>query len=420
MTRLIICSLVICFVVSDSVAQYKVYQDYVELHKEIAVSEMHRTGIPASIKLAQALLESNAGRSDLATKANNHFGIKCGGDWSGKTYRKEDDDYDSNGQLTKSCFRAFSSTEESFIAHSEFLRNPSKMNRYGFLFNLETTDYKGWATGLRKAGYATDPNYASRLIKIIEDYQLARLDVLVSGMEIPMLANVDNSQKNSANKKKTSVSKSILPKGIIHNNEVKMVFAQSGDTPEKISQRTGYSASRIISYNEKITSSDQALGYGERIYLSRKKSGFRGRINWHYVKKGDSMYSISQTYGIRLSALMSKNRMKVGEEPAIGTRVKLKWRIDRDQKPTLRSETPNILPEKPLIKTQDPDVYKTDELVASNQSTDVSNPEKYHYVGDGDTLYSISRQYNLSLDKLKSLNNLDGDLIRKGQRLKIR
>lgn len=420
MIRLIISSILICLFVLDSGAQYKVYQDYVELHKEIAVSEMHRTGIPASIKLAQALLESNAGRSDLATKANNHFGIKCGGDWTGNTYRKEDDDYDSNGQLTKSCFRAFSSTEESFIAHSEFLRNPSKMNRYGFLFNLKTTDYQGWATGLRKAGYATDPNYAGRLIKIVEDYQLSKLDVLVSGMDIPVLAQVDNSREKSGKKKKGNAPKNTLPKGILHNNEVKMVFALSGDTPEKISQRTGYSASRIIRYNEKIIAPDQILTYGERVYLSRKKSGFRGHLNWHYVKKGDSMYSISQTYGIRLSALLSKNRMKAGEEPAIGTRIKLRWRIDREQKPTLKTETPNILPDKPLMKNPDTDVYNTDDLVASNQSTDVSNPEKYHYVNDGDTLYSISRQYNLSLDRLKSLNNLDGDLIRKGQRLKIR
>ena len=132
------------------------------------------------------------------------------------------------------------------------------------------------------------------------------------------------------------------------------------------------------------------------------------------------MYSIAQTYGIRLSALLYKNRLQEGEEPAIGARIKLRWRIDRDQKPTLKTETPNILPEKPLMKNPDPDVYNTDELMASNQSTDVSNPEKYHYVLDGDTLYSISRQYNLSLDRLKSLNNLDGDLIRKGQRLKIR
>lgn len=419
MIRLIICTILICFVVLDSTAQYKVYQDYVELYKEIAVSEMHRTGIPASIKLAQALLESNAGRSDLATKANNHFGIKCGGDWNGGSYKKEDDDYDSDGQLTKSCFRAFSSTEESFIEHSEFLRNPSKMNRYGFLFNLKTTDYKGWATGLRKAGYATDPNYASRLIKIVEDYQLAKLDVLVSGMDIPILAQADTTKK-SGKSKKGSKSKNTMPKGILHNNEVKMIFAQHGDTPEKISQRTGYNASRIIRYNEKIKSADQVLASGERVYLSRKKSGFRGRLDWHYVKKGESMYSIAQTYGIRLSALLSKNRLQEGEEPAIGARVKLRWRINRDQRPTLKTETPNILPEKPLMKNPDPDVYNADELMASNQSTDVSNPEKYHYVLDGDTLYSISRQYNLSLDRLKSLNNLDGDLIRKGQRLKIR
>ncbi|HJW29100.1 MAG TPA: glucosaminidase domain-containing protein, partial [Saprospiraceae bacterium] len=126
---------------------------YIRNFKDIAVAEMLRTGIPASIKLAQAMVESNCGTSELACKANNHFGIKCGGDWCGKTFRKEDDDY-KDGELTKSCFREFKSPLESYVAHSDFLTDPKKATRYGPLFQLKPTDYKAWAYGLLKAGYA--------------------------------------------------------------------------------------------------------------------------------------------------------------------------------------------------------------------------------------------------------------------------
>src|SRR5688500_8307242 len=148
---------------------------YIELYKDIAVSEMMRTGIPASIKLAQAIHESACGKSDLACKANNHFGIKCGNDWNGKKYNQEDDDY-KDGELVKSCFREFRTVYDSYIAHSDFLTDPAKSKRYGFLFELDQTDYKGWARGLAKAGYATDPQYANKIIDLIEKYELYQYD----------------------------------------------------------------------------------------------------------------------------------------------------------------------------------------------------------------------------------------------------
>ena len=167
----------ICFCVFSTLkAQNSDFIDYIERYKKIAVEEMERAGVPASIKLAQALLESNAGKSELAKKANNHFGIKCHSDWTGKTYEKEDDDYDQFGNLTKSCFRKYKHAEESYIAHSEFLRDPRKENRYGFLFRLDPTDYKRGAKGLRTSGYATGAGYDDKLIRIIETYNLSELD----------------------------------------------------------------------------------------------------------------------------------------------------------------------------------------------------------------------------------------------------
>ena len=150
--------------------------DYINRFKDVAVVEMHRTGIPASIKLAQGILESNAGASMLAERANNHFGIKCGSAWKGKTMLRKDDDRNAQGKLVKSCFRSFGSAEESFVAHSDFLLDPNKKYRYGFLFGLGSDDYRGWAHGLKKAGYATNPNYPKLLIRIIEEYQLSKIE----------------------------------------------------------------------------------------------------------------------------------------------------------------------------------------------------------------------------------------------------
>jgi flagellum-specific peptidoglycan hydrolase FlgJ len=148
--------------------------DYIESYKDLAVVEMYRTGIPASITIAQGLHESNYGTSPLATEANNHFGIKCKAYWSGKTYYHQDDDYNKKGQLIESCFRAYDTDIDSYVDRSNFLM---ASDRYKSLFTIEKTDYVRWANGLKACGYATDPNYAQKLINIIEKYGLADLDV---------------------------------------------------------------------------------------------------------------------------------------------------------------------------------------------------------------------------------------------------
>lgn len=150
--------------------------DYIQQYSDIAIEEMERTGIPASIKLAQGLLESSAGTSPLCIEANNHFGIKCGNQWTGKEMYREDDDYGVNNVLTKSCFRVFDSGRESYRAHSEFIMNPLKAYRYGFLFSIPFDDHQSWARGLQSAGYATDPAYADKLIELINRYHLQQYD----------------------------------------------------------------------------------------------------------------------------------------------------------------------------------------------------------------------------------------------------
>ena len=151
-------------------SQEQLNWQYIDRYKNLAVREMERTGIPASIKLAQGILESKAGTSPLARRSNNHFGIKCGAQWRGETYYSWDD------EPQKSCFRVYARVEDGYMAHSNFLRSPEKFERYGFLFELHPFNYRAWAHGLKAAGYATDPNYAHRLIEIIEKYELYRYD----------------------------------------------------------------------------------------------------------------------------------------------------------------------------------------------------------------------------------------------------
>jgi LysM repeat protein len=180
--------LVLLLVTTFGLKAQELVDSYIETFQYIAVSEMERTGIPASIKLAQGLLESNWGRSELSSFAHNHFGIKCGSSWEGKGYYKVDDDLDENGKLRESCFRVFESDEASYIAHSEFLLNNK---RYSFLFDYGPTDHKSWAKGLKKAGYATDPKYPSKLIGVIQKYQLSRFDYMVAE-ELDLFAQVED------------------------------------------------------------------------------------------------------------------------------------------------------------------------------------------------------------------------------------
>lgn len=397
-------------------AQNTAYEAYISRFKDIAISEMERTGIPASIKLAQGLIESNAGRSDLARIAHNHFGIKCGGDWHGRTYHKKDDDY-RNGRLIKSCFRSYENAEESYIAHSEFLRDPDKAYRYGFLFRLDPTDYRSWAFGLLKAGYATNPRYAGLLIKVIEQYKLYRFDLPQSDFELVMEENY-------------------VPH-ILTINDVDYVIAEAGDSPLSLSMDFDVSINKILKYNEHLYDKNQKLDAGTRVFLQRKRRGYRGKKKFHYVKPGETMFAISQGYGIRLKNLYRKNKMEMGTEPAIGERVKLRgWAIFSDR-PTLRSEKKTILPGAPAGKLE-----KDNDIDAGiNNAEEILNPQsppvtekkienrnynpyqgkpRYYTVKKGDNLYDISRRYDTSIEDLKNMNNLEGNTIYVGQILKIK
>mgnify|MGYP002624352882 CR=1 FL=1 len=229
------------------------FLNYIEKYSDLAIQEMERAGIPASIKLAQGILESSAGKSFLARRANNHFGIKCGNDWDGKKVYKEDDDFDDKGKLIKSCFRSYRNVKASYIAHSEFLRDPRKVHRYGFLFRLEPTDYRRWATGLKRAGYATSATYDKKLIKLIEDYELYKFDTA-----IPL--NVDD-QPEVVIDEESGTNTTIVQRV----NDVKYLLAQEGELVSDLARRGDVSVRSIVKYNEKIGSGSENLKKGTRV-----------------------------------------------------------------------------------------------------------------------------------------------------------
>lgn len=403
-------------------------QAYIEQYKSLAISEMIRSGIPASIKLAQAMLESNCGKSDLACKANNHFGIKCGNDWRGKTYKKEDDDY-HNGELIKSCFREFPSVYDSYLAHSEFLTDPAKRNRYGFLFEFETTDYKAWAKGLSKAGYATDPQYANRLIDLIEKYELYTLD------------NALPHQDLASRKEKRSPTYQVS----LYHNDIRYVTVNAGETPQDIAEKNDLNVRQLIRYNDDIMNESDALVAGSKVYLQPKRNQYRGTQKFHVVKEGETLVSISQSYGIRLDALCKRNNLSEGDIPAPKQKVWLKGKAKstvrtiapgkmKKEETEIKSAEPEMMSAsiskpvivEPTIKAEPPKTVTppavtviTEQASVSIKTTPAQDPMA-HTVVKGDTLYSIARLYTISLSDLKKMNNLSADSIQIGQKLMIR
>lgn len=283
--------------VFSQIRRNSAYQTYIDLYKDLAIEEMVRHKIPASITLAQGLLESAAGRSELARKGNNHFGIKCHG-WTGRRVYYDDDERNE-------CFRAYDNVSQSFEDHSMFL---SKQNRYSRLFRLSMTDYKGWARGLKACGYATNPRYADKLIEIIELYELYKFD------------NKKHYDKFiSKHRAESEVSERLHP--IYKYNKNYYVIARAGDTFKSIGKEINISYKKIAKYNERDR--DDKLVPGEVIFLKEKQKradkSFKNRF--HIVKAGESMYSISQYYGIRLKYLYKKNNLTDDYEIKVGDKL---------------------------------------------------------------------------------------------------
>ena len=297
--------------------RYSARTEYIEKYKDVAIREMHEYGIPASITLAQACLESGDGRSRLAKEGNNHFGIKCHNDWEGKKIYHDDD---AKGE----CFRVYAHAEESFKDHSVFLKY---RQRYAFLFELGTKDYKGWAHGLKKAGYATNPQYAPILIKIIEDYELYKYDSKIARTGVATAPRQTIETKTGV----VDIDNFVVKFGreVYTNNGISFIVAKSHDTYSRIADEFGLTRQKLTAYND--LDDNATIKEGDVVFVQRKKNKASKRYPVHIAEVGETMHSIAQQYGIKLSALYKKNRMDMsrGEQPTSGQELYLRKTMKR-------------------------------------------------------------------------------------------
>jgi LysM repeat protein len=288
-----------CISIGPSYSQKFTAKDYIEKYKSDALKDMARTGVPASITLAQGMLESENGNSTLALMANNHFGIKCHKDWTGSAFYKDDD-------AKQECFRKYKTVLESFDDHSDFLKTHK---RYAFLFEIERSNYKGWAEGLKRAGYATNPFYPQLLIKIIEDNQLYELDQ-------------PNNFATDAGKQE-SVAQKVAHGELTLVNRVPSFIVRKGETLVSLAARYDLDLWQIYKYNDLEKNTE--IKEGQRLFVKPKRR--RGPVDFHFWKANETMYSISQFYGMKLKHLYRKNRMsKEDPLPEPGTKIWLRSR----------------------------------------------------------------------------------------------
>lgn len=319
--KLFVCSIVALSLQLVTKAQNAaVIQQYIETYKDIAIAEMQRTGVPASIKLAQGIHETAAGTSILVTKSNNHFGIKCKSNWTGQSVKHTDD-------APNECFRKYDEPGQSYKDHSDFLRNGQ---RYAFLFNLEPTDYKGWANGLKKAGYATNPKYPQIIIKLIEDYHLDDYTLIAMGKMEPRTSDIAVVNKpveqqpavmQAAVVEKPAVVKPSYPDGVFKINDTKVVFIKAGTSFLALAQQHNIPLKRLFEFNDDMPEVEEADA-DQLIFLQRKRK--TGAEEFHIVQPGETVYDVAQVQAIRLESLLSYNGITANKILVPGEKLYLK------------------------------------------------------------------------------------------------
>jgi LysM repeat protein len=391
---------------------------YIATYKDIAMKEMQRTGVPAAIKLAQGIHETEAGKSDLVLKSKNHFGIKCKANWNGEKVFHDDD---SRGE----CFRSYEKPEQSYMDHSDFLRNSP---RYAFLFDLDPTDYEGWAYGLRKAGYATNIKYSQILINLIHTYKLQDYSLIAIGRMkesdhmlasgrslIPNLAPVVETAAIAAGPE--AVARVSYPVGIFNINNTKVVFAEANTPWLVLAEQYDIPLSRLLDFND-LEKDDDLLLKPQLIYLQRKRKV--GSAEFHLMKAGEDLYDICQVEGIRFESLLELNHLNGNLQPATGEKLNLQYAAATA--PRLVSEQKNKLA---ITKAPEKGVYRmsntgTPEQLNSNVSN-VAAASEYdtHLVSTRETLYSISKKYGIEPEKIMRWNGLVSMNLKTGQSLII-
>ncbi len=313
--------IVLCTALPILADQQPLYLEYIRQYKSAALEQQRLHKIPASITMAQGLLESGAGKSELAVQANNHFGIKCTSDWKGETYRHDD-------ETAQECFRKYHHAEESYEDHSHFLLRP----RYKKLFALKLQDYKGWARGLKECGYATDPKYPEKLIKIIEEYDLMNM-VADQPADLPApsdstdtiypLDTVDlNEPEDFFDATKMEEVELYCNHRSGYQDGLHYIIAEGGESFESLSYYLNISEKMLRRYND--AEQGRELQKGDRVYLFFKHRRANRKHPTYYVRKGDTAWSISQKFGIRLKSLYELNG--IPQDTPLTTRQKLRLR----------------------------------------------------------------------------------------------
>lgn len=382
---------------------------YIEKYAPLAIKEMNRTGFPASIKIAQGIHESGAGKSNLVSRSNNHFGIKCKTSWDGDKVYHDDDE-------AGECFRKYESAEASYIDHSDYLKSQS---RYAFLFEYDADDHVSWAWGLKKAGYATNPVYAETIIKYVETYQLNELNqftdaseneidlteyfgMVRSNMPVnPLTKSTTNTLAIESGPNKsfeeaeekirsnnTKKSNGLYPSGVFRINGAKVVYAEKGTSILSLAKKHKIQASSILLFNE-LPKKTTLLKNDQLVFLQRKKK--TGKKSYHRVKPGETLVDISQSEGVQLASLLKLNKMKPGQLPKPGQRISLKEQLN---------QSPKLVKQTSKLKT-------TDAKAA------------IHVVRKGESLWTISKKYSVTIDSIKENNNIKGNNLQIGQSLKI-
>ncbi len=373
-----IVSLVYFLAIITTQAQRMTPEEYIATYKDAAIAQMQRLGVPASIILAQGLLETECGNSDLVKRSNNHFGIKCKSTWTGESVKHTDD-------APNECFRKYPSAMESYKDHSDYLYNTP---RYSSLFQLTSTDYKGWAYGLKKAGYATNPRYPQILISNIEKYNLQQFNEPGSSIfvreDIATIKNIPPAEKPIAapEKKDANIFQKLFSdkknKDNQYFNRLKAVMAFKGKSLLAIATDNDIALVKLLEYND--LSTDGLLQEDQWIYLEKKHK--EGNRDAYTVMEDETLYNVSQTNAIQLSLLAQYNELPLSAELEAGTVVRSR---------------PGIAPVK----------------------QDAKAIAKVHQVQNKEGLYGIAKKYNVSVAELKEWNKLENDSLQEGQQLII-
>jgi len=384
---------------------------YINTYRDIAIAEMQRTGVPAAIKLAQGIHETQAGTSELVRKSNNHFGIKCKNTWMGDKVYHDDD---ARGE----CFRSYTQPEQSYKDHSDFLKGSP---RYAFLFQLDPTDYKSWANGLKKAGYATNYRYAQILVKLIEDYNLEQYTLIAMGKLPPVneaLVSNDATANTSSNTSSVLIqaldptvtgdaaSKEILepkmtppmpsyPAGVFSINNAKVVFVKEGTALLSVAEEHHISFARLLDFNDLFDG--DVIKTDQLIFIQRKRK--TGATEFHLVQPGETLYYICQAEGIRLESLLANNLLTDKMQPAPGEKLFLQ----------------DVATARPLLADEKKAIMRETVIETTPKTADSTT----HIVQTKETLYSISKKYGVSLEQLKTWNKLDTLDVKIGQQLLI-